>query len=177
MSILTDYYRFERVATKAKTRLDCTSSTESYPEFEEKRATKKRGATNIGDLVIYYGGVPDRFGGDVHRKADKSITIKGKNLSSVYIPDPACDFGFGDVSGTADALLFAFHDLEVVNGSIAEGAVMEMFIARGKSKDRVPLYNLLIDGELDEEMAALRKQAVTKSVTDNLTDTDNNNTL
>ena len=167
MSILTDYYKFSRVATKAKLRLDCVASTESYPEFEERRATKatkateKRDATNVGDLVIYFGDVPEQFGGDVHRKADKSITIKGKNLSSVYVPDPSNNLAYGDVRGTADALLFVFDGVEVVNGVIQAGATVEIFIARGKSKDRVPLYNLLSDGELDEELNDLRQRAIT----------------
>ena len=167
MSILTDYYKFSRVATKSKTRLDCVASTASYPEFEERRATKatrateKRDATNVGDLVIYYGGVPECFGGDVHRKTDKSITIKGKNLSSVYVPDPSNNLAYGDVRGTADALLFVFDSVEVINGLIQAGATVEIFIARGKSKDRVPLYNLLSDGELDEELNDLRQRAIT----------------
>jgi hypothetical protein len=169
MSILTDYYKFSRVATKAKLRLDCVASTESYPEFEERRATKatkateKRDATNVGDLVIYFGDVPEQFGGDVQRKADKSITIKGKNLSSVYVPDPSNNLAYGDIRGTADALLFVFDGVEVVNGVIQAGATLEIFIARGKSKDRVPLYNLLSDGELDEELNDLRQRAVTKA--------------
>ena len=165
MSILTDYYCFERIATKSKSRMDCTTSTESYPEFEEKRATKatkateKRDATNIGDLLIYFCDVPDQFGGNVHRKADKSITIKGKNLSSVYVPDPGSNYAYGDVAGTADALLFVFDGVEIVNGAISQGAAIEVFVARGKSKDRVPLFNLLSDGELDEEMSELRARA------------------
>ena len=165
MSILTDYYCFERIATKSKSRMDCTASTKSYPEFEEKRSTKankateKRDATNIGDLVVYYTDVPENFGGSVHRKADKSIIIKGNNLSSVYVPDPSNNYGFGDVKGTADALLFVFDGVEIVNGTISEGAAIEVFVARGKSKDRVPLYNLLTDGELDEEMSELRARA------------------
>ena len=164
MSIITDYYVFEKIATKSKTRLDCKASTMSYPEFEEKRATKatkateKRDATNIGDLLIYYGDVPEQFGGNVHRKADKAITLRGKNLSSVYVPDPSNNFGYGDVRGTADALLFVFENVEVINGAIPTGATIEVFVARGKSKDRVPLYNLLVDGELDEEMSELREK-------------------
>ena len=163
--ILTDYYCFERVATKSKSRLDCVASTGSYPEFEDKRATKanqateKRDATNVGDLVIYFGDVPEQFGGNVHRKADKAITIKGKNLSSVYVPDPNTSFGYGDVSGTSDALLFVFDGLEIVNGTISQGAAIEVFVARGQSKNRVPLFNLLTDGELDEEMSELRARA------------------
>lgn len=169
--ILTDYYRFERVATKARLRMDCTASTKSYLEFEDRRAakanraTEKRDATNIGDLIIYYGDVPTQFGGDVHRKANKSISIKGKNLSSVYVPDVNNNLGYGDFKGTSDALLFVFHNMEVRNRVIQAGAVIEVFVARGKSKDRVPLYNMLSDGELEDEINALRKQ-VTKSVTE-----------
>ena len=169
--ILTDYYKFERLATKAKSRMDCTASTMTYEEFEEKRATKAtkatehRDATNVGDLVFYYNDVPPQFGGNVHRKADKSITIKSKNLSSVYVPDPNTNFAYGDFKGTSDALLFVFHNLKIIDGVIQAGTIIEVFVARGKSKDRVPLYNALSDGELDEEMDALRAR-VTKSVTE-----------
>ena len=165
MSILTDYYCFVKVATKSKTRLDCTASTMGYPTFEEKRATKatkateKRDSTNIGDLILYFGDVPPQFRGNAHRKADKAITIKGQNLSSVYVPDPRNGFGYGDVKGTADALLFIFDGMEVVNGAIPTEAAIEVFVARGKSRDRVPLYNLLCDGELDDEMSELRARA------------------
>lgn len=163
--ILTDYYRFERLASKSRTRLDCTASTGGYPDFEEKRATKpqrateKRDATSVGGLVVYFGDVPNTFGGDVHRKADKSLTIKGKNLSSIFVPDPASNLAYGDVRGTSDAILIVFEGFGIVNGTPSQGARLEIFIARGKGKDRVPLYNLLADGALDEEMNRLREQA------------------
>lgn len=169
--ILTDYYRFEKIAIKSKMRLDCVASTGSYPELEEKRATKAtkesvtRDATNVGDLVVYFGGVPDNFGGDVHRKADNSITIKGKNLSSVYVPDPGNDFAYGDCRGTNDAMLFQFSNFSVIDGRVQTGGILEIFIARGKSKDCMALYNIMCDGELDDEMTLFRQQAVTKSVT------------
>ena len=133
--ILTDYYKFARLATKSKLRLDCVASTKSYPMFEERRATKatstteKRDGTNVGDLVIYFGDVPNQFSGNAHRKADKSITIKGSNLSSVFVPDPTNNLAYGDAKGTADALLFIFHSLEVVNGTIHTGAEVEVFVA------------------------------------------------
>lgn len=160
--ILTDYYKFERLATKSKTRLDCVTSTRSYTEFEEKtvtkfqRSTDKRDAVNIGDFLIYLGSVPRGFRGDVHRKADKSISIKGKHISSVFVPDVTNNFAYGDVKGTSDALLFVFHNLEIVNGVIQSGSVVEIFVARGKSKNQVALYELLCDGGLDEEMNDLR---------------------
>ena len=163
--ILTDYYRFERVATKAKSRMDCTASTHSYPEFEERKATRankateKRDATEVGDIIIYYNDVPTQFGGDVHRKADKSISIKGNNLSSVYVPNVTKNIAYGDFRGTTDALLFVFHNLKVVDGVIQKGSMIEVFVARGKSKDRVPLFELLSDGELDEEISELRQKA------------------
>lgn len=164
--ILTDYYLFERVATKSKTRLDCKLSTNSYPVFEEKAVTKSQGATekrdaiNVGDLLIYLGDVPWNFRGDVHRKADKSISIKGENISSIFVPDVTKNFAYGDVKGTSDALLFVFHNLEIVNGVISSGSVVEIFVARGKSKDRVALYEMICDDHLDDEMDELISRAV-----------------
>jgi hypothetical protein len=169
--ILTDYYKFTKLACKSKTRLDCVASTMSYPPLEEKRMTRankpteKRDGCNVGDLLVYLGDVPEQFSGNAHRKADKNLTIKGNNLSSIFVPDPANNLGYGDVKGTSDALLFVM-DLDVVDGIIQNGGAMEIFVARGLSKNRVPLFNLLADGELDDELDALRKMAtVTKSVT------------
>ena len=163
--ILTDYYKFKRVATKAKTRMDCVASTHSYPEFEDRLATKanketeKRDKTEVGDLVIYYSDVPKHFKESAHEKANKCISIKGKNVSSVFIPDINKEIAFGDCKGTTDALLFVFSKLQVINGAVQEGAMIEIFVARGKSKDSVPLFNLFSDGELDEELEALRLKA------------------
>jgi hypothetical protein len=163
--ILTDYYLFKKTATKSKTRLDCIASTHSYPEFEDRaakvdqRETDKRDATKKGDILIYYGDVPKNFKGDVHRKAGKSISIKSKNLSSVYVPDVNKAFAYGDFRGTTDALLIMFHDFTVVNGVIQQGATLEIFVARGKSKDRVPLFELFADGGLDDEVEYLRSHA------------------
>lgn len=178
MSILTDCYIFKRVATKSKTRLDCVASTRSYPELEEKRATRqtreteKRDGLAIGDLIVYFGDVPEVFGGSIHRKADKALTIRGKNLSSIFVPDPSNNYAYGDVRGTADALIFVFRGFDLVNAEIKKGAVLQVFVARGQSKNRVPLYNLLCDGGLDDEMADLQQRAIDiqdKAVTESVT--------
>ena len=56
--ILTDYYRFERLASKAKSRMDCTFSTRSYPGFEERaitralKAIERRDAVEAGALLF-----------------------------------------------------------------------------------------------------------------------------
>lgn len=170
MSILTDCYIFKRVATKSKTRLDCVASTESYPEFEEKRATRKmrttekRDGTNIGDLLCYFGK-NDNIKCNGVRKTEYSISMGSKNLSSVFVPDPSNNYAYGDVNGTADALLFIFEGFDLINGEIQAGATLKVYIARGQSKNRIPLYNLLSDGGLDDEMKDLQERAVPKSVT------------
>ena len=163
--ILTDYYRFERVVTKSKLRLDCTASTASYPTFEEKRATKatkpsiNRDGTKIGDLLIYFCDVPTIYNSSVQRKATKSITIKGENLSSVFVPDLGYNYAYGDIKNTADGLLIKFIDFKVINGVPNNGAILEIFVARGKSKDIKAVYNLATDEELNEEMNLLREKA------------------
>ena len=63
------------------------------------------------------------------------------------------------MKGTADALLFIFHDAQSVNGKLQTEAVIEVFVARGYSKDKAALYNELSDGLLDDEMEYLRQQA------------------
>lgn len=36
--------------------------------------------------------------------------------------------------------------------------MIEVFVARGKSRDCIPLYNILCDGGLDDEMEYLRNR-------------------
>lgn len=170
--IITDYYKFEKTALLSASRMDCVASTKSYPEFEEKRKTRgnkqtaKKDANFVGALTCYYGNVPERFGNDARRKADKSVSIGSKNLSSVYVPDVTLSYAFGDVQGTTDAILFIFDDaFGVTDGRINKGGVLEMFICRGQSKNCQALYNLLCDGGLDDEIEAMRSKAVTDLVT------------
>lgn len=147
--ILTDYYRMEKLPDqKSKMRLDCVKSTRSYPEFEIMR-------NKAGEFFFYFHDVPERFGGDIHRKADKAIT-KTKNISSVFVPDVQQKFGYGDIRGTNDALLFIFND------NFSE---IDLFVARGQRHNKRQLYLLLTEGELDHEIEFLKKQAVTDLVT------------
>lgn len=167
--ILTDYYKFEKIAGSiSKTRIDCTASTRTYDPLEGLRARSSRKRTDMrdeiaaGSLFVYYGDVPTGFGGNVHRKADKCLS-KGKNISSVYVPNVTKEIGFGDMKGTTDALLFVFHDCYFTDGRVKDGAQIEVFVARGQSKNKSNLYILLDDGELDEEVEQLRKNAIPES--------------
>ena len=145
----TAYYRCERTATKSKYRLDCIAATNNYPVFEAMRAAKKRGATNRGDLFVYFLDVPNQFGGDIHNKATKSLTTsQGKNLSSIIAPDHSSRYAFGDVVGTNDAILFVV-DLPAV----------EVYIFSGKAHKKKIIWQMACRGLLDKELEAMRAQA------------------
>ncbi len=149
MSILTDYYKFERLPeTKSKTRLDCTLSTKSYPDLEILRNKQ-------GSLFLYFGDIPENFKADAKRKADKCLT-KGKSISSLYVPDVSKPLAYGDFRGTTDAILIVFA---------ADYSSFELLVARGQRNNRVALFQLFIDGEFSHEIERLRKQAVTELVT------------
>jgi len=147
--ILTDYYHFERLnGQKSASRLDCTRSTGGYNEFEALRS--KTG------LFLYYGKPLDS---NNKRRPEKALT-KGTYLSGVIIPDVEVSYGYGDVKGTNDALLFILDDCKEDNeGKLIDGATIEIFVARGQKGNQFAIYNLLCDGELDEEISSLKTQA------------------
>jgi hypothetical protein len=151
--ILTDYYRFEKLPNqKSKLRIDCTASTGSYNQLEAFR-------NKAGDLFLY---LCDNYTkAEEQRKADLALS-RTTHISSVYNPDMELPYWYGDMKGTADAFLFVHRDTEFVNGGIQAGAVIELFVARGQRNNRTQLYNALCDGEFDEEIEQLRKQAECK---------------
>lgn len=153
--ILTDYYRFKKLPNqKSKLRIDCTASTGEYDPLEKLR-------NKAGDLFLYIGDNTHTKAGR-ERKADLALS-RTTHISSIYNPDCDLPYWYGDMKGTADAFLFVHHNTEFINGGIQAGAIIELFVARGHRNNRSQLYNALSDGELDEEMNALRKQ-VTESV-------------
>ena len=148
--ILTDYYRMERLPhTKSKHRFDCLKSTKTYPQLEELRNKE-------GRLFFYFSDVPDTFNAKAQRRADKAIT-KTKSISSVYIPDIRANahLGYGDFKGTQDAMLFVIEP---------DYSAFDLLIARGQKNNRVGLFQLLADGELDKEIAVLKKRAKLEGV-------------
>lgn len=149
--ILTDYYRFEKLpGQKSKLRIDCTASTCSYNPLEALRS-------KAGDLFLYIGDNTHTKAGK-ERRADLALS-KITHVSSLYDPDLNLPYWYGDMKGTTDAFLFVHRSTKFVNGGIQAGAVIELFVARGQRNNRSQLYNALCDGELDEEMNALRKRA------------------
>lgn len=142
--ILTDYYKAEKLPEcKSKYRYDVTLSTGHYEPFETIMRNKK------GEQFFYFGDVPPNFKGHVKRQAEKCIS-KSKNISSVFVPDVTLPFAYGDVNNTTDAILIIFNDTY---------NIIEVFVARGHKNNKRNLYFLLCDGELQNEIEILRKNA------------------
>lgn len=146
--IITDYYKMQELVVRKSHRYDCVKSTGDYEPLEQiaQRSKGKR-------FFCYYGEVPESFSTHAQRKAERVISNQ-KNISSVYIPDIINNplKGFGDVVGTNDAILFQFSE---------DYKEMEMFIARGYKNDVRALFCLFCDGELDDEIEAIRARANT----------------
>lgn len=149
--ILTDFYRFEKKAnTKSKTRIDCVASTGGYPPLEN--LTNKK-----GELFVYIGR-SDYIKCSNKRQADLALS-NGKHISSIYTPDINQPFGYGDMKGTHDVLIFKFSDFGIVNGAVVDGAVVEVFIARGQTPNQRGAFMLFVDGQLDDDMKRLVEDA------------------
>ena len=141
--ILTDLYVGLNDAN-TKTRYDVVLSTGSYDFFEQILINKKK--PNVGGLSFYYVDTPKIYGNRRERKSDKAITKSSLNISSVYMPDPSILLAYGDVNHTQDALIINFSP---------DWQTIEIYIARGQKNNKLNLFNLAVDGELDEEMDAL----------------------
>jgi len=153
--ILTDYYKAEKL-TEAKSRFDITISTGDYDYFENLLINKQK--FNIGGLSFNCGQRPDRWKG---KRTDMAITKGSHNITSVKRPNPENNFAFGDINGTNDGCIIIFNPDFKQTGI----TTIDIFIARGLRNDTTPLWDLLIDRELDSEIETLRKKAVTKFVT------------
>ena len=172
MSFLTDYYLFNKVSVKAKTRMDCIASTGSYPVFEDMRSvkdskeTKTKDKINRGDFLMYVCDTSknNNLSCRIDRKPSLSITIRNKHISGIYVPDLEHnpDIGYGDIARTCDAIIVLL-DIEMENGAIKVGGSAEIFVARGLAKDKLALYVMACEGELDYEMEMLRARASNKA--------------
>jgi len=154
MALINDYYKFERLPNqKSKSRLNCVASSQSYHDFELK------------SFVYIVENTHTKAG--LKRKSDLSLTSgAGKHITSIYKPDLVSGYAYGDMQGTTDLLLFIANNFSINHdGTILDGATVEVFICRGKKYDKNAIFNLLTDGELNNEIAQFRA-AVTKSVTD-----------
>jgi hypothetical protein len=153
--IFTDYYKGEKL-TDAKSRYDITASTNEYDYFENLLINKR--GFNVGGLSFNLVARPDRWKG---KKSDLAITKGSDNITSVKRPNIETNIAYGDIKGKNDGCIIVF------NTDFKEAGIktIEIFIARGLRNDTNSLWDLFTDGELNHEVEALRKKAVTKNVT------------
>jgi hypothetical protein len=150
--ILTDYYKGEKLTAK-KSRFDIVASSGDYDLFESLLINQR--AFNIGGLSFNLVTRPERW---KKKNADLAICKGSHNITSLLRPDLSLNFAFGDINNTLDAAVFIFNPDWKETGITA----IEIFIARGLKNDLNSLWDLLIDGELDEEIEILRKKRLPK---------------
>lgn len=168
-----DYYKVVKYAALAKTRLDCLKSTRSYDPFEEKRMTKEQKPTEskdgirVGSLLFYVTNPDSHIKSRKERQPWKSLTCKQNNVSGIFLPYRKVDnspikdaVGYGDVSGTMDAIIFVIQDFSEDSEGICYGTSIELFIARGRKNSVSLLMDRVVDGTLDDEMEFLRNSAI-----------------
>ena len=137
---ITDYYKFQKGT--GKTRFDEIASTQSYLPFNKLR-------NKNGQLFIYFTPYQkNNAKANPNRLPDYQIS-KQTNISGIFGLSCISCFGYGDVRGTQDAILFIFNQ---------ELSCMEVFIARGQKPNKQSLYTLLTEGELEEEINFIRKK-------------------
>ena len=140
MSLLDVYLRFERLGkTRSKARLDLVGYNQVYEPLQKQ-----------DKVWIYLSSTPEHISPNQKRKSELCITgSDGKYITGVFIPDiHRPEIGYGDIKATTDAALFL----------ICENS-LEVLIAKGKKNSVFALYQLLADGELDEEIGALRERS------------------
>lgn len=177
--ILSSYYKFtHKTGTKGKTRVDCLASTGDYNPLEllrtkkERKASAKIDACLVGQLALRLCKLPSKYNVDPDRKPS-IVLVKNENVSSireirgfmsgVFVPDyQNMEFGYGDMNGTPDALLFVLKDVEFTNGRLKEGATVEVFVAPHQAHNALNLWQSVRMGDkrLLAEMAALKAKAI-----------------
>ena len=146
--LVTDYYKFRQVLSG--TRFDEEVSTGCYAPFEALR--NKRGKlfihiSGVGEICIH-ASHKKKFSPSVS-KASHISTINGFEKGAFYWSSSYTYFGYGDLEGSQDAILFVYD---------AFRRMMEVFIIRGCKHLTLTLYSFLKEGRLRADMEFLRKR-------------------
>ncbi|MCH8941605.1 MAG: hypothetical protein IIA48_04085 [Bacteroidetes bacterium] len=138
MNIIDCYYKFEKFDnTKCKTRFELVYCSDFYEPLNNPN--------NKGEIFIYLGHNPN-IKASHNRKSNLTISVRNKHLTSVFIPEiEKPNLAYGDYS--QDAILIIISEKTI-----------ELLICKGKKNTLSILYNLLYDGELNQEIEAFRGQ-------------------
>jgi len=154
--IFTDYIKGERISPNSKYRYDITSSTEGY-DYLELILKNQRGFNSDG----FSFNCIQRPKGWKGAKADFAITKGSHNITTLKRPDPLVHYSIGDINGTNDGCIVVFNPDFLESGI----KTIEIYIARGLKNHPVSLWQLLIAGELDFDLEAIKGKSVSKIVT------------
>ena len=141
------YYRFEKLnPEKSKSRFDLVFHSEVYEPVHNPNSK--------GQVFIYVGSNPN-IKARGQRKSDCTITARDKHLTSIFIPEISKpNLGYGDYG--QDAILILLSEKTI-----------ELLICKGKKNILLNLFNLLFDGELNDEIEAFREQTQTLKLVTN----------
>jgi len=139
MKIIDCYYRFEKLnPEKSKSRYDLVYNSDIYKPVHN--------ANSKGQVFIYFGTNPN-IKAKPNRTSNLTITARDKHLTSVFIPDiEKQNLAYGDYF--QDAILIILSEKTI-----------ELFICKGYKNSIQNLYNLLFDGELNQEIEEFREQS------------------
>ena len=144
MSLIDSYYRFERKPdAMAKTRRDLITFFRTYEPLHK--------ANRSSEVCLYLSDAGNINSRSRRRPRQRISDPQGNHISAIYHPEPEMpEFGYGDVKGTQDALLFIFSP---------DTTRIEILVAKGKGTVVQNLFDLLCDGELENEIRSLRMEA------------------
>jgi len=139
MNIIDCYYRFEKLnSEKSKSRYDLVYNSDIYEPVHNPNSK--------GQVFIYFGINP-HIKAKSNRTSNLTITARDKHLTSVFIPEIGkSNLAYGDYS--QDAILIILSEKTI-----------ELFICKGYKNSIQNLYNLLFDGELNQEIEGFREQS------------------
>ena len=159
----TDFYRFAKTQLSG-TRFECVSSTHSYAQIENTACKKDNPKYSIkaGDIILRSIN-PMQIGNysiHVQQKAWRVTRLNNVSFSSVYMSNPQDVYGYGDIAGTQDGIIFKYTNYQERGKDVLEGAEIEVYIFRGQ-KASISLICAILNegGEEEEALKRLRATA------------------
>lgn len=154
------FYRFEKLPnSKSAYRLDCVARSGISYAFERLR---REG----GELFVYFGDSSYTKAGQ-HGRTGLAISNKGL-ISSIFIGSGIDNKGYGDIKGTADALLFNLEGFKTINGKPIGEAYLDVFVIPTYAAQKANLYQRFCRGEFDDNIRQLLSRAVYENTQENV---------
>lgn len=143
--IIIDAYIAEHISERSKSRFDITAGTYTNEAFEQPITNKE------GEQFFYLCNDTHSKG---KSKADYAITHGSYHMTGVYV-SVGERFGYGNIKGTSDALIFDLKDCSFIDGHITANSKVIIYIARGCARDANEICRRANWGEYDGEFKTI----------------------